>query len=160
MTQTLRKVLLASAVLLVIAPAFASAPVDQYAAFNRQNDTIYDQQTKLTWQRFVTRDQRSQSDAMNACATLTLEGKTWRLPTVKELLTLVDEQPHSEYRLDGTGVAVLAIDGRAFPDTPDLEFWSSSYAAGKAWSVDFSSGEARRSNAGNLKCVRCVSDSR
>ena len=59
-------------------------------------------------------------------------GLDWRLPTVKELASLVDER-----RADP------AIDTALFPATPALRFWSSTPSAGDAahlWTVHFGSG--------------------
>jgi hypothetical protein len=84
------------------------------------------------------------------------------VPTVKELLTLVDEEPHQELLLDGTTVYV-AIDGRAFPDTPSrAHFWTSSPAVTQAgaqrMTVEFTIGEASFAFDGEQHLVRCVSD--
>lgn len=162
MKRKLRELLVGAAAMLVIAPAFASAPPDQYDAFNRQNDTIRDSKTQLTWQRYVDSSLRDYASAESYCATLRVDAsdaRAWRLPTVKELLTLVDEQPHVEYQI-GTGLQTLAIDARAFPDTAPGEYWSSSYAFGHAWFVDFEFGESNYGSVTTGRHVRCVSDSR
>ena len=58
----------------------------------------------------------------------------WRLPTVRELHTLVDEARSHP-----------AIDTEAFPDTPPTWFWSASQANSRithAWLVHFGEGRA------------------
>lgn len=57
----------------------------------------------------------------------------WRLPTMEELLSIVDETQ-----------ACPTIDPVAFPDTPKATFWTSSPCEddpGHAWVVDFAIGE-------------------
>lgn len=73
-------------------------------------------------------------------------GDGWRLPTVKELLTLVDY----EKRAPACGV---------FPDCPDEWFWSSSALSGYstfAWSVYFSYGNTHFNDVSDAYRVRCV----
>ena len=68
------------------------------------------------------------------CGQLSLAGQTgWRLPSMTELLTLIDE---------GAAAAPL-IDATAFPNTPSEAFWTSSKfggASGMAWQVYFDHG--------------------
>ena len=72
----------------------------------------------------------------------------WRLPTRKELLSIVDN-----------GQLKPAIDGNYFPNTPSAHFWSSSpYAdkTGLAWQVYFQYGEALTAEKGQDGQVRLV----
>lgn len=90
------------------------------------------------------------ADAERHVAQLDLAGATdWRLPTIQELLTLVD---YSRY--------APAIDTGAFPDTQSDWYWTStSPAAGSpscAWIVDFDDGYARRSLRDYDAFVRAV----
>jgi hypothetical protein len=76
------------------------------------------------------------------------------VPTVKELLTLVDERPHKFF---SAGVELdRYIDPRAFPTTPvDAEFATLSPDA--FWTVDFKTGKASRITSAPAKLyVRCV----
>jgi hypothetical protein len=76
---------------------------------------------------------------------------------MKDLLTLVDEEPHAEYE-DG-GIVLKAIDGKAFPATPAAPFWTSSVYAPdptRAWVVDFATGIASPQPRGARHYVRCV----
>ena len=57
----------------------------------------------------------------------------WRLPTMEELLSIVDETQ-----------SCPTIDPKAFPDTPKGTFWTASPCEddpNQAWVVDFSIGE-------------------
>jgi len=72
----------------------------------------------------------------------------WRLPTVKELRSIVD------YRM-----ASRTIDQTAFPNTPAEPFWTSSPRAGSsgdAWFVNFNDGRSNYDDVGNGSRVRCV----
>jgi hypothetical protein len=133
----------------------ASAPSGQYDTFFRNSTCIVDLKTKLTWQRAPLPQRLLFDDAATQCAAL---GAGWRVPTVNELSTLVDEQPHLE---DDNGALVeKAIDANAFPGTPvDNPYWTSSVVAGTtdvAWDVAFSSGatfQAVRTTANYVRCV-------
>lgn len=125
-------------------------------------DTVQDSDTKLTWQRdfapgmYVWDASAPPLSAQAYCKDLQLLGGGWRLPTVFELQTIVDE-----------GVAGPAIDKSVFPATPgvagsfDTEslFWSSTASVfeGYAWSVFFSDGFADEplvNIQGHVRCVR------
>lgn len=127
------------------APANANAPAGRYTV---TADTVVDSRTELTWQR-ATGPASSWEDAGSYCEGLSLNGTGWRLPTVKELLTLVD---HS--RTDP------AIDTTAFPDTESGWYWSSTPRASgstEAWHVRFEWGDAwpeSRVSDGFVRCVR------
>jgi hypothetical protein len=72
----------------------------------------------------------------------------WRLPTRKELLSIVDNGRYKP-----------AIDTSYFPNTPAAYYWSSSpYAdqAGSAWQVYFHYGEAYSNDKGQGNQVRLV----
>lgn len=154
-SAALRVVALAA---LVATPALAEpphAPYDQYESFDRNTTLIVDFQTKLTWQRAVVSSTAVWATADQYCR-LTFGG---RLPTIKELLTLFDEEPHEEY--DGQVVNVY-IDPDAFGDkTPvTAPYWTSTPAnAGgmQVWTLDFKSGEmARASTTNDERHYRCV----
>lgn len=90
------------------------------------------------------------SNAESACATV-FEGHTWRLPTIKELLSIV--VPANEPR----------IDPNAFSGTVKGNYWSSSHSSVAAtFAVNFETGSLvgaitssgpRPSNAA-YRCVR------
>ena len=130
--------------------ADASAPAGRYQTTSA---TVYDTKTRLTWQRPAALSPTATwADAKTFCSLVvgTLVGGTgWRLPTLKELLTIVD---YSQ-------ATAPIIDQSAFPGTPSERFWSSSPLAGSsssAWSVYFYSGCPYQSAVSNLNYVRCV----
>jgi hypothetical protein len=113
---------------------------------------VEDPRTGLTWQRVVASGTRAWLDALAYCNGLVLEGtKDWRLPSYKELLSIVDFT-----RLEP------AIDQAAFPGTPHQQFWSASPVGDMPWrayDVDFASGAPQFSGGApttTLYGVRCV----
>jgi hypothetical protein len=161
--QTLRATLAASAVVATLARA--DAPGDQYNLFNGNSDIIQDVRTGLTWQREPSPTAVSFTDAAIACQALSLDTFTsgWRVPSYKELLTLVDEAPHVEY--EGGVLVTKWIDGNAFlgdARSPVLlhAYWTSSAYPGtppmSAYTVDFSSGTSLALSMTMLEYVRCV----
>jgi hypothetical protein len=149
-----------AAIVTVVVIARADAPADQYAAFNRADTVITDAQTRLNWQRTVTA-YTTFAGAVAACNGLSLGTfpSNWRLPSYKELLTLVDESPHTEYPTGGP--QQIAIDGNAFPETPvDFPYWTSSVlpAGGAAFTVEFKAGNGGTSPLSATLYVRCVND--
>ncbi|WP_437568366.1 DUF1566 domain-containing protein [Sorangium sp. So ce542] len=146
--------LVAAVLFLVPVPsAEADAPCD--ARYTISEDTVRDKDTGLTWQRQVDSTYRTtQNNASAYCESLSLAGADgWRLPTVFELQTLVDESRVNP-----------AIDPTAFPETPDDVFlahwfWSSSSHAldpGSAWYVDFRDGSVNGYEKDSAHRVRCV----
>ncbi len=147
--------------------ARADAPPDQYDTFDLKDTVIHDAKTGLYWQRQVAPTQTATfSGATAYCAGLALGsyGSGWRVPSYKELLTLVDESPHVEYP-KGPPVNV-AIDPNAFPLTPAdplTPYWTSSadpnpVNAGDAFAVEFSLGNAKSLPQSSVLFVRCVHD--
>lgn len=118
--------------------------------FTYDASTVSDQGTGLQWQRdhFPARDWLA---ALDTCESLDLAGHTdWRLPTLKELQTLVDDR-----RLQPS------IDVVAFPDTPSEWFWSSTpiqYPPNEAWATSYTDGYASIHAFTELQLVRCVRD--
>ena len=147
-----RAVLLALA---LAAPVFADAPIggadQQYANFTSDDRFITDRQTHLRWDRPLD----PYPDVLDfAQARATCTGNR-RLPSLKELLTIVDETPHVEYD-DGVLVARY-IDRSAFGNTPPEEFWTSSMSGTMVWVVDFNDGSTNVVVPANKKArVRCV----
>jgi hypothetical protein len=141
--------------------AWADAPPGQYAPFDLRDQSILDVKTGLRWQRYAA-PPMSFAGAVSYCAGLSLDGfaaGAWRLPSYKELLTLVDESPHTEYP---TGAPVqIAIDGNAFSGTAvDAAYWTSSPyppMSGNGYAVDFSTGAGQDVSLGSSSLyVRCV----
>jgi hypothetical protein len=132
----------------------ANAPAGRYAI---SNGTVYDTKTKLTWQQALpppTMD-FTWPAASSYCSGLSLNGTGWRLPTVKELTSILDfSQPSS----------MAAIDPNAFPGTVMNAYWSATpYApsSGDAWYVWFAGGDQAWSHTAagmfvQKAFVRCV----
>jgi len=159
-TTTLR--LLVSFVVIAMvgapAPADADAPAGRYVvtAGGSPNSTVYDSKTKLTWQGTVTSDQPATlADAKTYCAGLgpTLGGTGWRLPTIKELVSIVDYTKPAE--------TAFMIDRTAFFTIPnDVEwFWSATPVANSTtsvWIVSFIMGYSYDHDVSYPANVRCV----
>ena len=125
--------------------AQADAPPCRYAI---SINTVEDKETTLTWQRASDDLGYSWAAANMYCDALTLDGKAWRLPTVYELQSIVDESQENP-----------AIDAAAFPKTFETYFWSSVHSAGPfdfAWAVDFYDGRVLRAGVEGEARVRCV----
>ena len=126
---------------------WAAAPPGRYTL---TTVTVVDTRTMLTWQRTVSTSTYTWPNATAYCQGLNLLGTGWRLPTVKELQSLVDIRAVNP-----------AIDTTAFPSTPVDYFWSSSphvLDAGRVWAVSFNDGSAPNGgyNPAASARVRCV----
>jgi hypothetical protein len=116
-------------------------------SYTTSADTVLDAGTNLTWQRAVPAMRYGWQDATQYCAELDLTGGGWRLPSIGELQTLVDETVNP------------SIDAAAFPMTPSEYFWSSSPViddATRAWTAFFTNGSTYSFAITALKNVRCV----
>ena len=104
----------------------------------------------LMWHRATSADRLNFKDAESYCKALTTGGHTdWRLPTIQELLSLVDYTRHDP-----------AIDVAQFPDTKSNWYWSSSPDASApadcAWIVTFLHGNSYYGPRDNTAFVRAV----
>ncbi len=127
--------------------AHAAAPPTRYVV---STDTVRDTRANITWQRVASPSTYTFAAAQTYCAGLTLGGFStgWRVPTIKELQTLVDVRSLNP-----------AIDGTAFTSTASAVFWSSSPAtfnATDAWGVSFAFGVTTSSAMTSSSRVRCV----
>lgn len=97
------------------------------------NGTVTDSATDLMWQQDTPDNSMTWEDALSYCQTLDLGGYTdWRLPTIKELRSIVDYSSYSP-----------AIDTNIFKDIIASFYWSSttdSYYTYVAHGVDFHYG--------------------
>lgn len=147
------------ALLVLTAPALADAPIGdpQYEAFDSSSTTISDRKTILTWDRNrVLRDKGFALAASHCDAVFPGVG---RVPTVKELLTLVDEEGRQVYDTTFNPPFVYKyIDQTAFADAPtNKPYWTSTVESdGKVWTVDFSTGKTQLSAPADLNHLRCV----
>ena len=145
----LRTLVGATLALIIRTNVRANAPAGRYTI---SGGTVLDTKTKLTWQQAVPAATMTWVDATNYCRDLgtTLGGTGWRLPTVKELLSLVDYSQTTN----------PLIDSNAFPATPTNFFWSSTQLAGSttgAWGVQWGSGPGANLNLMTMPFeVRCV----
>jgi hypothetical protein len=114
-----------------------------------QPSMVRDVATGLNWQRAATGAPMMFDGAAAYCTALNLDGKTgFRLPTLVELLTLIDERAKAPM-----------VDATAFPSTPKEPFWSSSLfgnVPGMAWYVSFDNGSALYGLPNQPSRVRCV----
>jgi hypothetical protein len=114
-----------------------------------QAQQVRDVATGLRWQRLPPSKTFAFEGARSYCGHLRLGGqKRWRVPSLGELLTLIDER-----------AAAPMIDRKAFPDTPGEPFWSSStFANGSelAWYVRFDQGSGLYGRFVEPFRVRCV----
>jgi hypothetical protein len=95
-----------------------------------------DEYTGLIWQRGDSREYLSWVEAVKYCEALDIDGESWRLPSIRELATLVDEATVSP-----------AINREVFPDTIGKSrsndwYWASHEAVGgsAAWAINFDDG--------------------
>ena len=141
--------------------ARADAPADQYELFGSTTTEIQDHYTRLFWERTPAALPFTYGEALSRCAALALGSHPsgWRVPSYKELLTLVDESPRVAYPM---GVPVTTtIDYNAFSATVQAPYWTSSLvpnAAGSAYTVDFTDGRGKTEDLTVGLYVRCVHD--
>jgi hypothetical protein len=142
--------------------ARADAPSDQYFTFDMDALYIVDRWTNLKWERTPAATTFVWADAFAHCSALSLSDTRsgWRVPSYKELLTLVDENPHVQY--ENLNVVSKWIDYDAFPVTSvSASYWTSSHPLedpSKAYSVDFGLGTGSSEFVMHLLNVRCVHD--
>lgn len=137
----------------------APPPLCYGTRYALDSDVATDRATGLAWQRRALPGAVSWSDALAACSPL---GTGWRLPTVKELETIVVH-----------AAPAPLIDTAVFPDAQPIQitqginqlevssFWTSSpFASGdnsqNAWTVDFRDGNWGTAPVSWLDRVRCV----
>jgi hypothetical protein len=133
--------------------ANADAPQGRYQT---TASTVLDTKTGLTWQRVVVANTYPLSQAEGYCGSSQMSatlGGPARIPTVKELQTLVD-YAHTSTTSPAT------IDSTAFPSTPNDFFWTASPYAGSStdyWFVQFgNAGYVGHDDQAHSHYVRCV----
>jgi len=122
----------------------ATAPLGRYTI---ESGTVYDTQTKLTWQQVISTSLYTWADAKAYCSGLSSNGTGWRVPAIGELQTIVDESTNP------------SIDGAAFPMTPSEYFWSSAAVVedpSRAWTCFFTNGSTYSFVATTPRNIRCV----
>ncbi|TAG77465.1 MAG: DUF1566 domain-containing protein [Betaproteobacteria bacterium] len=169
--NTWRFMMLCGLVLLAAMPSRAQTCVSRMQpsnpsavyTFNAANNTVTDTRTGLVWDRCVlglsgggcatgSAQTFTWDAALAAAATANsaaFKGHTdWRVPNIKELLSLVEHCRFSP-----------AINELVFPGTTNLKIWSASpinLATSSAWTVDFSDGSGSDYDRGNALSVRLV----
>jgi len=125
-------------------PSHADAPPSRYTL---AAGTVVDTQTTLTWQRDDDGMLRTWSEASDYCATLPLDGGGWRLPAVKEMLSLVDTSRNNP-----------ALDPTAFAAATNGTYWTGSAQVGTGgkWTVYFPYGNLSWTTETDKNVVRCV----
>ncbi len=116
-------------------------------------DTAIDTMTDLEWQRTSLDDSdRNWQSALDHCETLEHAGKTdWRLPSIKELATIVDE----------AAAESLVVSDATFGDSDAYRYWSSTPAISFgserfALALETSFGSSPSVNMIELAAARCV----
>ena len=112
------------------------------------NGTVTDKSTGLMWQQATAPGEYTWREALSYCENLTLAGYTdWRLPSVKELRSIVDYSVYNP-----------AINTRYFPDTLHFYYWSSTPNAYNtyAWGIYFYQGDDSYQNKADPYYVRAV----
>jgi len=108
----------------------ASYTIDPPSYTDNGNGTITDNVTGLSWQKQDDATTRTWDAANTYCAGLSLAGTGWRVPTRRELMSIVDYGKYSP-----------AINSTYFTSTRgDYYYWSSTTYArntASAWLVDF-----------------------
>jgi hypothetical protein len=136
----------------VARPVGADAPPGRYTA---SGGTVVDGATHLIWQQVLATSggddgagRSTWANAKSYCASL---GGGYRLPTAKELLTIVD--------FSRTNPSIDTSAG-GFPGTPSEPFWTATPLAGSpptgAWFISFDDGYAGNGDMTQPSRVRCV----
>jgi hypothetical protein len=119
-------------------------PQSRYVV-NSSNDTVNDTRTGLVWQRTIDSNDYLLEAAISYCSA---RGSGWRLPSFKELLTVVDPT-------QAIDAMHAAMDPVAFPNTPLTSFWSSYGRVDFRFGLAISSGTTTSGDP-SVHRVRCV----
>jgi hypothetical protein len=141
--------------------AGANAPTGRYTA---SGGTVYDTKTKLTWQQTSPSAMYALQGGAAAtyCAGLsaTLGGSGWRVPTVKELLTIMDYSQLTNGMTMPPAVAWDSVFQFTGGGVPPLYYWSSTASAQNpltaAWAVNFMNSAISPNPISSANAVRCV----
>lgn len=151
----MKKNIIAAAILFVATWLLAGA------RFSDNGDgTVKDLGTDLVWQKCNygqnalscagTTGTRTWQQALDYCRNLSLAGRTWRLPSINELGSIVDYSAYNP-----------SVNTAFFPSTGTSYYWSSSTSVDNndfAWSIRFDYGNVMAVSKGSLYHVRCVAD--
>jgi hypothetical protein len=134
---------------LATVPGHANAPIGHFLASNENGiDVLYDVRTTLRWQQAASTAQQTWLGAQTSCAGL---GPGWRLPSVEEQQTLIDDQTPGALQIDP-----------AFGGSSADYYWTLTPVAGVAgsvWVVGLAVGsDSHGSDATATSVARCVND--
>ena len=113
-------------------------------------DMVFHEKTGLFWQdnRLVMSEKITYKEAEELCEGLKVGGYSdWRIPTIRELLTIIDYKKYDPAILDGFSIGESSY------------FWSSSQYMGdpdKVWGVNFKDGSLDSNGKSYDRRVRCV----
>jgi len=123
--------------------ALADAPAGRYSALDCSGIAcVKDNLTGLTWKKDEESKSFTWADAKLQCIS------PWRLPTIRELQSIVDVRKELPPRID-----------TAYFNTVGIRVWSSTKSAKdstKAWRLDFGFGDSNEFTATSTYRVRCV----
>lgn len=133
---------------LVYGPSLATAQTRD--DFSVNGDIVTDNRTLLDWEKVgVTQAEgaKTWTGAIQYCSSLTLGDKAWRLPTIKELESIIDVDKTPAPRIDDQ--TFTAETG---------SYWSSTTALNpsEAWAMNFNGGKAESVLKTTSYYVRCV----
>ena len=136
----------------IVITAFRTVPNEGENTYTVDgNGTVTDEVSGLVIEQEDDDVQRNWNDANTYCSDLNTSGLSWRLPTIDELIALVDRNSSNP-----------AISSE-FTNTNNNQYWSSSdYLAtveDDAWSVRFSDGITNDPDKNSSLYVRCVHSS-
>jgi hypothetical protein len=136
----------------------AKEPPDHYNVDTSAGETT-DNYTGLIWQQGSSPSTMAWADAADYCATLNLNGHTWRVPSLNELASIVNE-----------ALVAPAVNRTAFPNTKygsksNNWYWANAqYGSKYGWAINYddgftgynsgSSGDWNYFTAAYVKCVR------
>ena len=132
-------------------------PIVLIADFSRTNmGVVIDSNTGLEWQDNYNDTggnikTATWQDAINYCESLTFDDGGWRLPNIRELISICDFSQ------------VNPLINPIFQYTTNSGYWSSTTVSGdfgsdEAWSVDFVLGLMHNSFKKDYNHIRCVRD--
>jgi len=121
-------------------------------SYTDNGNTVTDNNTGLMWQKQDDGTARTWADAVAYCSSSSIGDYTgWRLPSKKELVTIVD------YSIASSGPAISTT---YFPGTKTAQpYWTTTALAldtTSAWNVSFQSGAVGTYDKSALLYVRCV----
>ena len=120
------------------------------------NDSIYDSDTGLFWQKQKSEDRKTWHSAINYCENLTLCGYSdWRLPSVENFKSILDNCG-SDIGDNCDNCANSNKCSEMYPGDTSWYWTSDEYSSSYAWSVDFYDGHVSSNDKDDYRYVLCV----